>query len=63
VTGLPAFMNHNIGPANFVIPETSDLALLGEYTFTVRSEITVPDDYTMTTSTVMFVEEIVTVYV
>ena len=37
--------------------------LIGNYTFTVRSEIIVPNDYTMTTSSVMFKEEIVNVYV
>jgi hypothetical protein len=56
-------MSHDIGPASFYLPKSVDLSLLGEYTFTIRSEITVPDDYTMTTSTVIFVEEIVTVYV
>jgi hypothetical protein len=63
VTDLPAFMTHNTASAKFTLPSTSNLALIGKYTFTVRSEINVPNDYTMTTTTVMFKEEIVTVYV
>ena len=42
---------------------SNDLSLLGEYTVTLRSEITVPDDYSLATSTLLFVEEVITVYV
>ena len=56
-------MTHDIANARFTFPSTSNLALIGKYTFTIRSEIKTPNDYTMTTSKVMFKEEIVTVYV
>ena len=46
VTGLPAFVTHNEAAKDFTIPQTSDLSLIGVYTVTIRSEISVPDDYT-----------------
>jgi len=63
ITGLPTFMKHNKLTAKFTIAQTFNLALIGMYTLTIRSEINVPNDYTMTTSRVMFVEEIVNVFV
>ena len=56
-------MKHNKLTAKFTIAQTFNLALIGMYTLTIRSEINVPNDYTMTTSRVMFVEEIVNVFV
>ena len=46
VTNLPAFAIHDELASNFVIPQNSDLGLIGEYTVTLKSEIQVPDDYT-----------------
>ena len=63
VTGLPSFMTHDIQNARFTLPSTSNLELIGKYTFTLRSEIKTPNDYTMKTSKVILKEEIVTVYV
>ena len=56
-------MIHDIQNARFTLPSTSNLELIGKYTFTLRSEIKTPNDYTMKTSKVIFKEEIVTVYV
>ena len=42
--------------SDFTIPQNNDLDLIGEYTVTLRSEIQVPDDYTKSTYTIMFVE-------
>ena len=63
VTGLPTFMVFDEPNARFELPETADLSLIGIYTFVVRSEIEVPEDYTMSTTRIMFVEETVTVTV
>ena len=63
LTNLPSFMSHNDVDKNFDIPQTSDLSLVGSYVVTIRSEIQVPDDYTGTTFTTMFVEYDFTVYV
>ena len=56
VTNLPAFANHNEPSSDFTIPQNNDLDLIGEYTVTLRSEISVPDDHTQTTFTTLFVE-------
>ena len=56
VTNLPAFMLHNEPVSDFTVTQVTDLALLGEYTVTLRSEICVPDDYTEATCTVMLSE-------
>ena len=56
LTNLPDFVQHNEMDSLFVIPENSDLSLIGSYTVTIRSEIQIPDDYTMTSYTTMFVE-------
>lgn len=39
LTNLPGFITHNEDTADFTIPSTSDLSLLGSYTVTIRSEI------------------------
>ena len=56
ITNLPVFVTHNLGSSDFTIPQTFDLSLIGEYTVTIRSEISIPDDSSMTTYSVMFVE-------
>ena len=48
---LPAFVNHNLGSSDFTIPQNSDLDLIGEYTASIKSQISVPDDYTQSTFT------------
>lgn len=63
VTDLPAFMTHETGSATFTVPSTTDLSLVGTYTFTVRSEISVPVDYTMAPEVILFEEEVVTVII
>ena len=63
LTNLPSFMSHNDVDKNFDIPQTNDISLVGSYVVTIRSEIQVPDDYTGTTFTTMFVEYDFTVYV
>ena len=49
-------MTHNESTSDFTIPLNSDLSLIGSYPVTIRSEIQVPDDYTLTSYTTMFVE-------
>ena len=53
---LPEFVTHNVGTSDFTIDQNSDLSLIGSYTVTIRSEIYIPDDYTKTSYTTMFVE-------
>ena len=53
---LPDFVIHNEDTSDFLIPQNRDLSLIGKYTVTIRSEISIPDDYTKTTYTTMFVE-------
>ena len=56
MTNTPSFVTHNTGNADFTIPETSDLNLIGEYTVTLRSEISVPDDANKSSFSVIFNE-------
>ena len=56
VTNLPPWAIHNDFNKDFTIPSTSDLSLIGSYTVTLRGEIEVPDDATLTTYSPMFVE-------
>ena len=57
LTNLPTFVTHNApATADFSVPYTSDLSLIGSYPVTIRSEISVPNDYTKTTFKKMFVE-------
>ena len=53
---LPDFVTHNLSTSDLTISQNSDLSLIGSYPVTIRSEIQVPDDFTMTTFTTMFVE-------
>ena len=56
LVNLPDFVMHNESTSDFTISQNSDLSLIGSYPVTIRSEIQVPDDFTMTTFTTMFVE-------
>ena len=56
VSNVPAFAVHNDVSADFSVPTNSDLSLIGEYIITIRSEIQVPDDYTKSTFSTMFVQ-------
>ena len=50
-------MTHNAPTtADFSVPYSFDLSLIGSYPVTIRSEINVPKDYTQTTFKNMFVE-------
>ena len=39
ITNLPNFVQHNEANADFTIPANSDLALIDEYTVTIKAEI------------------------
>ena len=54
VTNLPTFAQHNEPTSNFDIFEVTDLSLAGDYIVTLRSEISIPDDYSQTTFTTLF---------
>ena len=56
VTNLPTLATHNTGSADFTVPSTTDLSLIGVYTVTIRGEIQVPTDYTKTVYDTIFVE-------
>ena len=56
LTDLPVWTVHNEATQDFTIPQFFDLSLIGEYVVTVHSQISVPNDYTNTTFTVMEVE-------
>ena len=60
---LPAFVTHNEETSDFTIPLNRDLSLIGSYKVTIRSEIHIPDDYTKTTFTTMFVEYDFVIYI
>ena len=47
LTNLPNFVTDNSPVSNdFTVPYTNDLALIGSYQITIKSEICVPDDHT-----------------
>lgn len=57
LTNLPTFVTHNAPNSDdFTIPQTTDASLIAAYTVTIRSEISVPDDYSKTTFTTMSAE-------
>ena len=63
-TGLPSFMIFDEPSARFQVPQTSDLSLIGVYSFVLRSEIQVPNRHPDTaTFTTQFVEETVNVII
>ena len=64
MTNLPLFVTHN-SPASddFTVPQNNDLALIGFYVVSIRSEISVPDDYSKTTFTTMSAEHTFTVFI
>ena len=63
VTNLPPWAIHNDFSKDFTIPSTSDLSLIGSYSVTLRGEIEVPDDATLTTYSPMFVEYDFTIFI
>ena len=63
VTNLPAFATHNLAAKDFSLSQITDLSLIGEYTVTIRSEIEVPDDYTLSSATTFFDEYQFKIYV
>ena len=46
-------MTHNENDAKFTVPQMTDKSKVGVYTFIVRSEIKVPNDYNMNSFTPM----------
>ena len=64
LSNLPIFVTHN-GPTSndFTVPYNDDLALIGSYIVTIRSEILIPDDYTKTSFTTMSDEHDFTVII
>ena len=56
MTNLPTFATHNAGTTDFTIPQTTDLALIGEYIVTIKSEMQVPTDHTKSAFTPWVVE-------
>ena len=56
-------MTYDLANRRFTVPELTDLSLVGIYTFILRSEISVPDDHTMSRETLMSQEEEITVMV
>ena len=63
LTDLPAFITHNEGSSDFTLPKNTDLSLIGSYPVTIRSEIQVPDDATLTTFSTKFVEYQFTIFI
>ena len=51
VSNLPAFATHRTASADFQIPATSDLSLIGVYLVNIKADICVPDDHTKATCT------------
>ena len=61
---LPVFVTHNAPVSdNFTVLQLKDLALIGSYIVTIKSEISVPDDYTKTTYTIQSTEHAFTVFI
>ena len=56
VKNLPPFVTHDEAASEFTIAKNTDLSIIGSYTVTLRSEISVPTDYTKTSFTKKFVE-------
>lgn len=56
VTNVPTFATHNLATADFTVNQFTDLSKLGEYLVHIKSQISVPKDYTKTTFTIMNVE-------
>ena len=53
---LPFFVSHNEVTSDLTIFQNLYLNLIGSYTVTIRSEIQIPDDFTLSSFTTMFVE-------
>ena len=64
LTNLPVFVTHNAPTTDdFTVPYSDNLDIIGSYVVTIRSEISVPDDYTKTTFTTMFDEHDFVVFI
>lgn len=50
IENLPDFIAHNAASADFTIPQTVDLSILGQYTVTVRADIDIPSSKSGTPS-------------
>ena len=44
LTNLPASVTHNEAEADFTVPESFDISLIGQHRVTIRGEIRVPVD-------------------
>lgn len=53
---VSSFMSHNEASQDFTVLESQDQRLIGEYTFTVKSEISVPTDHSKTAFTPFVIE-------
>ena len=60
---VSSFMTHDKTNQDFTIKETTDLRLIGEYTFTLRSEISVPKDHSKTAYIPFVVEYDIQVFI
>ena len=56
MTNVPTFVTHNLASADFTVNYFTDHSKLGEYLVRIKSEISVPKDYTKTIFTIMKVE-------
>ena len=56
MTNLPPWATHNLANSDFTVAQTSDLARIGEYVVTIRSEISMPSDYSKSLYNVLFDE-------
>ena len=63
VMNLPAFMTHDEGNSDFTITRIDDLSKIGSYVINVKSEISVPDDASLSSYSTMSAEYDLTVYV
>lgn len=61
MVGLPDFVTYDDANRRFTVTQSSDLSLIGVYSIILRSEISVPDDNTLATSTLITVEEEITI--
>ena len=61
---LPIFVTHNAPVSDdFTVLQTNDLNIIGSYIVTIKSEISVPDDYTKTSFTILSSEHAFTVFI
>lgn len=63
VTNLPAFMSHDVAASEFTIERIDDLSLIGAYTISVKSEIQIPDDPSLSSYSTLSASYDLVVYV